>query len=87
MHQDMNGAHLLILGELRSDVKHVKVKVQEVQHDVRSLASRVGVVETERRFKVPYKEMGGFFIGLSALLAAVAHRWDLVAPLARAFGK
>jgi hypothetical protein len=92
-HGSMNGhgmsgpmAIYLMVGEIHSNVRHLTIKVDEVHSEVKTLKRRVGILERLRlRFRIPWKEMGGFLIGISALLAALAHRWDTVSQIARAW--
>lgn len=77
----LNGSATLYLmvGEIRSDVNHLRNDVQDVKETVSQLA--------QRRSLPPLKDLGGFLIGLSILIVAIAQKWDLVGQLARAYGK
>lgn len=78
---NLNGSATLYLmvGRIEADVKHLQSDVRDVSAKVDRLASR--------RSLPPLKDLGGFMIGLTLVIVALAQKWDLVGQLARAYGK
>lgn len=83
MHQEpgtLNGASTLYLlvGEIRSDVKHLRIEVDGVK---RSLAS----IERQPR-KIPWGDLVPYVSGLVALGLAVAGKWEALASFLQSSG-
>jgi hypothetical protein len=91
--QNLNGAAslYLMIGRIQSDVSHLATGLDVVSEKVDKLErnARRKIIPVPRGWmsSLTLKDMGGFLIGLAILLVAVAQRWELLGPLARAYGK
>jgi hypothetical protein len=87
----LNGSATLYLmvGEIRSDVKHLRSDVQDVSGRVQRLERTVRRKPEPRAWiqSLTLKDMGGFLFGATILLLAIAGKWGLIGEIVHAFGR
>jgi len=81
--EPFNGSTAFIIYKLG----RMEISVENNTRDVRGLTRRLDTMERLPRFNIPFKDLGGFFAGGAILLAAMAHRWDVVLAIAHELSK
>jgi hypothetical protein len=85
----LNGSATLYLmvGEIRSDVKHLRSDVQDVSGRVQVLERSVRRKREPHVWIPSFKDLGGFLVGATILILALAGKWGLIGEITRAFGR
>ena len=79
---NLNGSATLYLmiGEIRSDVKHLRTDLQGVSVKVERL-------EQQRSSPLPLRDLGGFLFAAAVVLLAIAGKWALLGELVHGYGR
>ena len=94
-HGNLNGSATLylLIGEMKSDVRHLANGLSEVAEKVdkleRNARRRIIPIPVPKGWmsSLTLKDMGGFIFGATILMLAIAGKWGLIGDVARGFGR